>query len=42
MEEDLTYYMKLISLFRIYPKNKHVLFHMARVRLFLNNLKNAK
>jgi hypothetical protein len=42
MEEDLTYYLKLTSLFRIYPKNKHVLFHLARVRLFLNNLNHAK
>jgi len=40
MEEDLPYYQKLTSLYRIYPKNKHVLFHLARVRLFMNNLKN--
>jgi len=41
MEEDLPYYQKLTSLYRIYPKNKHVLFHLARVSLFLNNLKNS-
>lgn len=41
MEEDLSYYQKLTSLYRIYPKNKHVLFHLARVRLFMNNLKNT-
>jgi len=40
MEEDLPYYRKLTSLYCIFPKNKHVLFHMARVSLFLNNLKN--
>lgn len=40
MEEDLPYYQKLTSLYRIYPKNKHVLFHLARVSLFMNNLKN--
>jgi Domain of unknown function (DUF4369) len=40
MEEDLPYYQKLTSLYRVYPKNKHVLFHLARVRLFMNNLKN--
>jgi len=40
LEEDLPYYRKLTGLFRIYPKNKHVLFHMARVSMFLNNLKN--
>jgi hypothetical protein len=40
MEEDLSYYQKLTGLFRIYPKNKHVLFHLDRVRLFMNNLKN--
>jgi hypothetical protein len=40
MEEDLSYYQKLTGLYRIYPKNKHVLFHMARVSLFINNLKN--
>jgi hypothetical protein len=42
MEEDLPYYLKLTSLFNLYPKNKHVLFHLARVNLFLNHLKNAK
>jgi len=41
MEEDLPYYQKLTSLYRSYPKNKHVLFHLARVSLFLNNLKNS-
>ncbi len=41
MEEDLPYYQKLTSLYRIYPKNKHVLFHMARVSQYLNNLKNT-
>jgi hypothetical protein len=40
MEEDLPYYQKLTSLYSIYPKNKHVLFHLARIRLFMNNLKN--
>jgi hypothetical protein len=40
MEEDLSYYQKLTVLYRIYPKNKHVLFHLARVSLFMNNLKN--
>ena len=40
MEDDLSYYQKLTALFRIYPKNKHVLFHLDRVRLFINNLKN--
>ncbi len=40
MEEDLSYYQKLTGLYRIYPKNKHVLFHLARVSLFMNNLKN--
>jgi hypothetical protein len=42
MEEDLPYYLKLTSLFSFYPKNKHVLFHLARVNLFLNHSKNAK
>jgi hypothetical protein len=40
LEEDLPYYQKLAGLFRIYPENKHVLFHLARIRLFMNNLKN--
>ena len=40
MEEDLSYYRKLTGLYRIYPKNKHVLFHQARISLFMNNLKN--
>lgn len=40
MEEDLPYYLKLTGLWRLYPKNKHLLFHMARVSLYLNNLKN--
>jgi len=40
MEEDLSYYRKLTGLYRIYPKNKHVLFHLARISLFMNNLKN--
>jgi hypothetical protein len=40
MEEDLPYYQKLTGLYRIYPKNKHVLFHLARVSLFMNNHKN--
>jgi len=40
MEEDLSYYQKLTGLYRIYPKNKHVLFHLARVSLFMKNLKN--
>jgi hypothetical protein len=42
MEEDPDYYLKLTNLFSIYPKNKHVLYHLARVNLFLNNSKNAK
>jgi hypothetical protein len=42
MEEDPDYYFKLTSLFSLYPKNKHVLYHLARVNLFLNTLKNAK
>ncbi|MGA2824466.1 MAG: DUF4369 domain-containing protein [Bacteroidales bacterium] len=41
MEEDLSYYQKLTGLYTIYPKNKHVLFHLARLRLFMNNLKNS-
>ncbi len=41
IEEDLSYYQKLTSLYRSYPNNKHVLFHLARVGLFLNNLKNS-
>jgi hypothetical protein len=40
MEENLVYYRKLSNLCRIYPENKHVLFHITRVGLFLNNLKN--
>jgi hypothetical protein len=40
MEEDLPYYQKLTGLLRYYPKNKHVLFHLARVNLFMNNLNN--
>jgi len=42
MEEDPDYYLKLTSLFSLYPKNKHVLYHLARVNLFLNNSKNAR
>jgi len=40
MEEDLPYYLKLTNLCRLYPKNKHVLYHLTRVSLYLNNLKN--
>jgi hypothetical protein len=40
LEEDLPYYQKLMGLFTIYPKNKHVLYHMARLNLYMNNLKN--
>jgi hypothetical protein len=40
LEEDLPYYQKLTNLYSIYPTNKHVLFHLTRVNLFLNNLKN--
>ncbi|MCX6247780.1 MAG: DUF4369 domain-containing protein [Bacteroidetes bacterium] len=41
MEDDLAWYQKLTGLYRIYPKNKHVLFHMKRMSLFMNNLKNT-
>lgn len=40
MEDDLPYYLKLTGLWRLYPQNKHLLFHMERVSLYLNNLKN--
>jgi len=42
MKDDLPYYQKLTGLLRIYPKNQHVLFHVARVKLFMNNLKNPE
>lgn len=42
LEEDLPYYQKLTGLYRIYPKNKHVLYHLARVRLFMNSQKNPE
>jgi hypothetical protein len=40
LEEDLPYYQKLMGLFTLYPKNKHVLYHMDRLKLYMNNLKN--
>jgi hypothetical protein len=39
LESDLDDYLKLTGLCRYYPKNKHVLYHMKRVSLFLNMLK---
>jgi hypothetical protein len=39
LESDLDDYLKLTGLCRFYPKNKHVLYHMKRVSLFLNTLK---
>jgi len=40
MEDDLPYYRKLTGLHNIYPNNKHVIFHLERVNLFLTNKKN--
>lgn len=42
MEDDLPYYVKLMKLFRTFPENKHVQFHIERVNLFINNLKNPE
>ena len=41
MEEDMSYYQKLTGLYRIYPENKHVIFHLERIKLFINNHKNT-
>jgi len=39
MKDDLIYYQKLTSLYSYYPKNKHVLFHLARLNLYVHNIK---
>jgi hypothetical protein len=40
LEEDLPYYRKLTGLHRIYPENKHVIYHLERVSLFLDSKKH--
>jgi hypothetical protein len=37
MEEDFPYYRKLTGLSPIYPTNKHVVYHLERVKVFENN-----
>jgi len=37
MEEDFLYYKKLAGLAQVYPTNKHVLYHLERVKVFQNN-----
>jgi hypothetical protein len=34
MDEDFPYYEKLTGLARVYPTNKHVIYHLERVKLF--------
>jgi hypothetical protein len=42
MEDDLQDYVKLMNLFQTFPGNKHVLFHIERVNLYINHLKNPE
>jgi len=34
LESDLNYYEKLTNLYKFYPTNKHVIFHMKRMNLY--------
>lgn len=40
MEDDLPYYQKLTGLQRMFPENKHVIYHLERVSLFLDSKKH--
>ena len=42
MKDDFLYYQKLEGLSKLYPANKHVIFHLNRLRLYLDEQQKQK